>query len=376
VSIPAPDRAQREEARNLTSPINKRKKVTSGPPDSGGDSAFIRRTLIVLTLTTLFFLVWHMRSILLLVFGAVLVCVIFRAIADPIRRLTRAPDGLAVAIAVMLVIGILGFAFWMFGSEVSGQVRRLSETLPDAWRTFERRLGDMGFGGRLDEMMEEAEPSGSGVLSGISRFAMSLGGGIADALVVLVGGIYLAAQPGFYREGLLKLVPQHRRDLAGQAMNDSGKALRLWLKGQLIAMSVVGLLVGAGLWLIGIPSALALGILAGILEFIPLAGPIIAAIPALLIALADGPQTALWVLGLYIVVQQIEGNLLQPIVQQHAVDLPAFVLIFSLLGFAMLFGVPGIILAAPLAVVGYVLVKRLYVQEALDTRTSIPGSEE
>lgn len=349
--------------------------MAEGPDNAVGERAFIRRTLIFLTLAALFFLTWHMRSLLLLIFGAVLVSVIFRAIADPIRRVTKAPDGLAVAIAVLLVLATLGIASWMFGSEVIAQVRTLVDSLPAAWRSLEQRIDDMGIGERLRDIVNDAAPSGSGVLSSLSRFAMSFGGGVADTLIVLVGGIYLAAQPRLYRRGALKLIPPHRRELAGEAIADSGRALRLWLKGQLISMIVIGLLVGVGLWLIGVPSALALGLLAGILEFIPLVGPIIAALPALLIALAVGPQTALWVLGLYVVVQQIEGNVLQPVVQQYAVDLPAVILLFSLLGFGMLFGALGIILAAPLTVVVYVLIKRLYVREALDTPTPIPGED-
>ena len=340
------------------------------------ERVFIRRTLIVLGLTALFFLAWQMRALLLLIFGAVLVAVIFRAIADPIHRWTRAPDGVAVALAVLLVLAVLALAIWMFGAQVSAQVRSLAETLPDAWRSFEQRVGEAGLGEQLGSMIESGAPSGSGVLSGISRFAMSLGGGIADTLVVIVGGIFLAAQPSFYRSGALKLVPPHRRHLAGEALDDSEKALRLWLKAQLISMTVVGLLVGGGLWLIGVPSALTLGLLAGILEFIPLVGPIIAAVPAVLLALAAGPETALWTVGLYLLVQQIEGNLLQPVVQQYAVDLPAVILLFALLGFAALFGALGIILAAPLAVVLYVLVKRLYVREALGTSTPVPGEDE
>lgn len=125
-----------------------------------------------------------------------------------------------------------------------------------------------------------------------------------------------------------------------------------------------------------VPSALALGLLAGLLEFIPLAGPIIAALPAILIALVAGPQAALWTLGLYPVVQQIEGYVLQPFVKQYAADLPAVILLFSLLGSGMLFGALGIVFAAPLTVFAYVLVKRLYVAKALKTPTSIPGEEQ
>lgn len=340
------------------------------------DRLFIRRTLIALALAGLFFLLWEMRTLLLLIFGAVLVAVIFRAIAAPIRRYTGAPDGLAVALAVTLVVAVLGAAIWMFGSQVGTQMRYLIEILPEAWRSLEGRIGQAGLGDQLEDWIEQAAPSGSGVLSSVSRFAMSLGAGLADALVVIVGGIFLAAQPRFYRSGAIKLVPPHRRALASAALTDSENALRLWLKAQLISMTVVGVLVGLGLWLIGVPSALTLGLIAGIVEFIPLVGPIIAAVPAILVALAVGPETALWTVGLYLLVQQIEGNLLQPLLQQYTVDLPAVILLFALLGFGTLFGALGIVLAAPLAVVVYVLVKRLYVKEALDTETSIPGGDE
>jgi predicted PurR-regulated permease PerM len=123
-------------------------------------------------------------------------------------------------------------------------------------------------------------------------------------------------------------------------------------------------------------SALVLGLLAGVLEFIPYAGPVLAAVPAVLLALAISPELALWVVLLYIAVQQVEGAVVQPLVQQYAVDLPGVVLLFALIAFGTLFGAIGVVLAAPLAVVTYVLVKRLYVREALDTETTIPGERE
>jgi predicted PurR-regulated permease PerM len=158
-------------------------------------------------------------------------------------------------------------------------------------------------------------------------------------------------------------------------MEESETALRLWLRGQLIAMVVVGLLTGIGLWLLGLRSALVLGLLAGLLEFVPFLGPFLAAVPAILLALAVSPDLALWVLLLYVGVQQIEGYVLTPMVQQYAVELPGVILLFSLIGFGILFGMLGVILAAPLTVVCYVLVKRLYVIEALHTPTPIPGED-
>jgi predicted PurR-regulated permease PerM len=138
-------------------------------------------------------------------------------------------------------------------------------------------------------------------------------------------------------------------------------------------MAAVGVATGIGLWLVGADNALAFALLAALLEFIPFIGPILAAIPAILIAAAIDPQMALWVAGVYLVVQQLEGNVFSPLLQQWAVDLPGAVLLFSLLAMGTLFGALGVIFAAPLTVVLYVLVKKLYVREALDTQTPIPG---
>ena len=216
---------------------------------------------------------------------------------------------------------------------------------------------------------------GGGVMSNMSAIATSVGAALADTLLVLFGGIYLAARPDFYRSGIIKLVPQSGRALTAEALDDSGRALRLWLLGRLVSMTVVGILTGFGLWLIGVPSALTLGLLSALLEFIPFIGPIIASVPAILLALLIGPEEALWTAGLYLIVQQIEGNLLEPLVQQRAVELPPALLLFSLVAGGLLFGMVGIIFAAPLLVVTYVLVKRLYVREALNTKTPIPGEE-
>ena len=303
-----------------------------------------------------------------MLFGAVVVASVFRALADILRKRLRLPDLVAVAGAVLIVLAAIGGMGTLFGSQVAEQVEILEETLPRAWESFERRVGEWGLGEALSQGV-----TGGSAFANVGRTLISVGSGIADTLVVVFGGIFLAAQPNFYRHGVVKLIPSGKRALVTDAMIDSERALRLWLKGQLIAMVIVGVLTGVGLWLLGMPSALVLGLLAGVLEFIPFAGPILAAIPAVLLALAVSPDLALWVVILYTAVQQAEGAVVQPLVQQYAVDLPGVVLLFALIAFGTLFGVIGVVLAAPLAVVSYVLVKRLYVREALDTETTIPG---
>jgi len=334
---------------------------------------FVRRVLIVLGLAALVFLLWHLRILLLMLFGAIVVASIFRAVADAICRVTRLPSGVSTGLSILVVLGSVGALIALFGTHVAQQVQTLRETLPAAWRALEARIGDLGLSDQLDRLVATITTPGGGSLSGFGRTLISVGSGLADLLVVIFAGIYLATQPNFYRMGAIKLVPPARRKIAAEAMLESERALRLWLKGQAIAMIVVGLLVGGGLWALGMPSAFTLGLLAAALEFIPFAGPIIAAVPAVLLALAVSPELALWVVLLYTAVQQFEGNILTPLVQQYAVDLPGAVLLFSLIGFGSLFGTLGVILAAPLAVVTMVLIKRLYVIETLDTPTPIPG---
>jgi predicted PurR-regulated permease PerM len=337
------------------------------------DRLFVRRVLIVLALGTLFFLAWQLRVVLLMLFGAVVVATIFRALADLLRARLKLPDGIALGLSVILILGLTAGLIALFGAHFASQFDVLRDTLPRAWRSFEARVGDLGLGDQLRGALAGSGGIAGGMFGNIGQTVMSVSGAVADLMVVVFGGIFLAAQPNFYRAGAIKLVPAGKRMLVGEAMIDSERALRLWLRGQLLAMVLVGLLTGVGLWLLGMPSAAVLGLLAASLEFIPFVGPVLSAIPAVLLALAVSPDLAAGVVLLYVAVQQIEGNVLQPLIQQYAVDLPGVVLLFALIAFGTLFGIIGVVLAAPLAVVSYVLVKRLYVVETLDTATPIPG---
>lgn len=147
--------------------------------------------------------------------------------------------------------------------------------------------------------------------------AMSATGGVANLFLVLVGGVYLAAQPRLYRTGLLKLLPAGSRPAVADALDASGAALEAWLGGQLVAMAVVGLLNGLGLWALGVPVALGLGLITALLDFVPIVGPILAAIPAILLGFTVSPQIGLVTLGLFVLVQQVEGHVLQPLIQQR-----------------------------------------------------------
>lgn len=345
----------------------------AGNAGDAGDRQFVRRVLIVLGLTTLFILAWQLRALLLMFFGALVVATVFRAFSDRLERLIGCRPSLAVGLSITLILAVAIGLVALFGSHIVQQVQTLRVTLPIAWHAFEARMGDLGLGEQIKHLAESVRAPGGSSFSAFAGTILSIGSGIADVIVVIVAGVFLATQPRFYLTGAVKLIPPGKRALALEAITESEGALRLWLRGQLIAMVVVGLLTGFGLWALGMPSALTLGLLAGVLEFIPFAGPILSMFPAILLALAVSPDLALWVLLLYFAVQQFEGYILTPLVQQYAVDLPGVVLLFALIAFGALFGTLGVILAAPLTVVSYVLIKRLYVIETLHTPTPIPG---
>jgi predicted PurR-regulated permease PerM len=199
--------------------------------------------------------------------------------------------------------------------------------------------------------------------------ALSFIAGLAEAIIVLAVAVYLAMSPETYRRGLLRLIPPARRDQTEEALDAAGNALRNWLLGQGVAMLGVGIATTLGLWLVGVPTPIVLGVIAALLDFVPFFGPIVAAIPGVLLGFQESPQTALYAALVYLVVQQLEGNVLQPLAQRWAVHIPPALSLLAVVAFGLLFGIVGILFAVPLAVVTMVLVRKLYV-EPLESRSS------
>ncbi len=204
---------------------------------------------------------------------------------------------------------------------------------------------------------------------------MTVLGGVVDVLVVLVASIYLAYDPALYRRTIVRLFPVERQGRIEEAMLTTGNALRLWFFGQLVSMALVGLLAGLGFWWIGLPSPAALGLIAGVTNFIPFIGPFIGSAPAVVFAFGDGLATVGWTILIVTVVQQLEGNVFLPLIQRRAVSLaPAFALL-AIVAFGLIFGFIGVVLAVPMAVTIMVLVKMLWMRETLGEETSVPGEE-
>lgn len=350
------------------------------------DAVFVRRTLFVLSIVGLTALLLKLTSVLLLLFGSVLVAVLLRSIADPLRERFRVPEGLSLVAALLIVLSVLGLAVFLFQREVAEQTEKLPRTLPGLWEMLKARIVTLPFGPQIVERLEALRQGGLGgggqgveaakdAASAARKFFGGLLNGLADAFLVLIGGAYLAISPKTYRDGVVLLLPKDRREPVRSALNACGRALKQWLRGTVLGMLIVGTMIGVGLAVVGIPQALLLGILAGLGEFVPLLGPTVAMVPALLLAVAQGPDAVLMTLAIYVGMQQIQSNLIVPVIQRRMVQLPPLVTIFSLAVAAVLFGPVGVFFAVPMAVVVFVLVKALYLREVLGEDVSVPGEK-
>ncbi len=321
---------------------------------------FSRYVLVVLALVALALFIGKIATILLLVFAGIVFAVVIRAASTPLQRRTGIPDAWAVALvsfgfAVLLVAG-----FYFFGKQVLTQTEELWSAIQTAWEKIQERVGQSPAATSVLESLKAAT-GGEEAMQKVAKGTFSAFGGIGDLILVIFLAVYLAADPATYRNGLLMLLPKDARPRVGDAIDASGLALKKWLLGQLGAMAFVGVITALGLALAGVPMAIPLGILSGVLDFVPVIGPLIAAIPGVLIAFAQGPEVALYAIIVYVAVQFVEGHVVIPIAQKWAVSMPPALALVSIVAFGVVFGLPGVLFALPLTVVAMVMVKRLYV---------------
>ena len=337
------------------------------------DWDFLRRALIVAGVVIAVLCLWQLSHAFLLFFGAVLFAILLGSAANLFVRHLKMSRPVALGIVVLLIVFGVGSFAALYGTQIIAQTNDLAQRLPAAVKSVEDRFGLGDVTGRL---MEQAKSNSGSIIFQITTVAGIALNVLSDLFLLLIGAVFLAVDPERYRQGALTLVPQEHRDLARKTMSDSSRALRQWLVGQLIAMGIVGVVIGAGAWYIGLPSPMALGIVAALGEFVPVLGPIIGALPALFLALSMDWVTVGWTLGLFVVVQQLESNMIMPLIQNRMVSLPPVIPLFAVLAFGLMFGLLGVVFATPLAVLTAVLVSRLYLREVLDEPAPIPGQPE
>ena len=305
-----------------------------------------------LALAGLYF-VWQVVDVVLMVFAAILLSLALHALAEPFSRYTRFPERYAIFPVALMAFGGIGLVLYLFGSTLRSQVSDIITTLPSAWAGFEERFHLQGLGNDLLRRAEAAAPSSDVVIAAVQGLTSNLFQVLLGIFLVVVGGLYFAVEPKLYRDLYLSCWPKEQRAHAARRLDAISWDLRSFLKAQLLAMLGVGVLTYIGLTILGLPSALALALFTGLAEFIPMVGPVVSAVPALLIAFTIGLDSALWTLALFVVVQQTEGNLITPLLQQRMVSLPPAVTLFAVVAFGSLFGPLGVLLATPLTVLAF-----------------------
>lgn len=322
-------------------------------------SEFIRRVLIVFGLGVALLVAWWISGILMLGFGGVVVAVVIRAAAALLARVLPIPMRWASVLVVIALIAGSALLAWLMGDELARQFNALRQALPDIAMRVRGLLEASEAGRTLLSVFEGAINGRMWATAAVGAVSL-LASALSDMMIVAFIALYLSVSPRSYTGPFLALVPPRHRDTARATLEDAGGSLRNWLLGQLVAMTFVGGLTALGLWLIGVPHALILGLLAGLLDFVPILGPLVGAVPGVLFAYAVGPTTALYAVAVYFVVQQLEGAVIMPLAQKWAVRLPPVIGLLAVVVFGTMFGVPGFLFGVPLAVVIMVLVRRLY----------------
>ena len=347
------------------------------------DSSFVSRVLVTIGLVllaglTILFL-GKLIEVLLVIFAAVLLAVAITGVRCIVEHHTPLSDVWSMVATYFLVVVLMAGAAAVIWPQLSEQIPKFIDQVPKAFE----QLGEMlDRTPQIEEAIDSAGDSGdsdngSGGFNLPSHllgvFSTTLGA-IASFSLIIVIAIYFTLSPTAYVKNLLILVPRAQRKRAEEVMQAQTKGLRFWLLGRLASMVFVGVFAGLGLWLLGVPMAFTLGLIAGLATFVPYIGPILGAIPALMVALLEGPIIVLYVAILYFVVETVESSFIYPLATKKAVHLaPAYTVIIQLAG-GVIAGIPGVILATPLAVVGAVTIQLLYVEDILGEEVEILGS--
>jgi predicted PurR-regulated permease PerM len=347
----------------------------------------LRVAAAVVGLSVVLLLFWHTRTLVLTVFLGVLFALAVSAGVDRLQR-WRVPRGVAAPLIVFAFVALLaGFGTWI-GPTVREQTMELRTKLPEALGKLELWVRSRGGGiiATITGLSADSLPTGpppnvaptaldsaaAGVplqppateagpslrdrllaqLGGVGRYFLPV---ISSTLAVLAGivlvlflSIYLAIDPSIYRRGLLYLVPRQSRSRADKMLGEIAGTLRKWLVTQLIAMVVIGVVTTSVLLVLKVRAAVPLGILAGLLEFVPTLGPILSALPAIAMGFVDSPEKALFVTLAYVGIQFMENHLLIPILMREGIDLPPALTIVMQALMAIVFGILGLLVAVPL----------------------------
>ena len=358
----------------------------------------IAPVLMAVVLTVLLLLLLgHAAHLFLLLFLAILISLALGALADQVTRYGRVPRRYALLIAIALALAVIVGFMWLIVPVAIEQTQSLLGTLPDRLVAWQHGIDEAA--ARVTALKGVYKP-GQLLLATYQQLASSLGGlfpkivGVANVVieVVVVGilSIYLAYQPGLYRELLISLFPPVHRDLVRSVLVDVSQTLRSWILGQLTSMFLLGVLAAIGFSILHVPYALTFGLFTGLVAIVPFFGTLVSTIlPAAFVLGEGGAGQALAVIGWGVIVHLVEGNLISPLIMARQVRLAPVLTIMAILIMGKLLGAVGLLVAVPALAVLDVIVRRILIgrvyegqgfrrllrNSALVVRAPLPGAD-
>jgi predicted PurR-regulated permease PerM len=318
-------------------------------------------------------LLWSAYALVLAAFLGVLFGLAVDAGVTPLQRF-RIPRGVAAVAIVLAVLGALFGVGAAVAPAIRVQVVELKERIPESVDRLTQWLDQRGFrlqptptdsSGRAEAAQSMRETIGtmaSRVTPYVFPFLSQTAAVIAGLFLTVFLAIYIGADPELYRRGLMLMFPVHTRARAGEVLSAMAHVLRKWLVTQLIAMITIGTVTTIVLLALNVKAAFALGLLAGLLEFVATVGPLLSALPAIAMAFLDSPEKALAVAIAYIAIQFLENNLLIPMLMKGSVDVPPALTITGQALLTILFGFLGLMVAVPMLAASLVAYRMLFVE--------------
>lgn len=327
--------------------------------------SFTRKMWVGTSIVALFVIViWVLKAtfnVLLLVLAGALIALYFHGIATLLQRKLHVPRTASKILSTLGSLVLLLLFFWFAGDRIQQQTKELSKTLPSAFNKLKDRVKDSPFGETVTDRISSGVSEGK-VSTAVESFFSTTFGVFGDLYVILFLGIFFFSSPALYTQGFLKLIPAPGKAKADYVVRRVGYTLTKWLKGKIFSMLVVFVLTAIGLAIMGIPLWLVLALIAGLLSFVPNFGPLIALIPALLVGFMEGTTTGFLVLGLYMLVQVLESNLITPQIQKKLINIPPALIILAQLFMGVLSGGLGLVLATPITAILMTVLQELYVK--------------
>lgn len=312
-----------------------------------------RYILFAFSLVLFTLILWAGIDVFLLIFATILLAILLHSIGTGTQKLIRLPYVLSLAIGLSVITGILVLIFTLYSPLIAKQFELLVAELPEGAAGLKTTLAP--------HLNFDFLPSGS-VEKGLTLFnetffkqVLTIFSGtissIVSFIIFLIIGFYLAVSPEYYVRGAQFMIPKKSQKRVWDVVTNIHHSLKFWLLGKVLSMIAIGILTFIGLWSLNISLAAILGILAGLLAFIPYVGSIIASIPAILIAFTNSPISAVYVIILYLGIHILDGYLITPYIEQKTVSVPPALTIASQILLYTLIGGLGLALVTPLIVV-------------------------